>query len=314
MKLDRIGDITSELSTSLVKSLVFPGGLLGWLTGRDKAARHELRPGAVPEEALGPVVTGGPVVLLGGAPVPDEAVVAVLHMAGGRGASVVVAPVAAEDPDAAAAEGMRLFTRFGMRDVQSVSLSARTEADCPETAAKLAEADVILLCGNAPRLGLERLQGTEAAVALRRAHGAGKIIAGLDGGAVMLGEGLVSHDEFVGGLGLLPGLVVHTGYTQHSRFGQLAKALQAQQTLVGAGIDNGAAMILRGDEGRVLGDGGVTFLDTHEVTPVVENQECPPGAVCSLKVHVLTEGFGINLRSRKPLAPVKEPPQAVGDR
>ncbi len=295
-----------------MKSLVLPGGFWAWLTkpltGRDKSAKTEGRPAS--DEAVRPIPVGGPVVLLGGAPVPDEAVVAVLHMAGGRTANVVVVPVASESPGETGSEGARLFSRYGMKNVWVAPLSTREQADDPETAARLVAADIILLCGTDPKLGIERFRSTAAAAAVRRAHESGKILAGLDGGAVMLGEGLISGEEFLPGLGILPGLVVHTGFTQHARFGQMAKALQSRQTLSGAGVDHGVAMIIRGDEGRVLGDGGVTFLDTHEATSVPEETE----AVYGIRVHVLTEGFGINLKTRKPLGPVKEPQQAVAER
>lgn len=324
MKLERLGDITSELSSNLVKSIFLPGGLLEWLSKPLAGLRERSKGAAKPAEAVvesgRAAVALGPTVLLGGAPVPDEAIVAILHLAGGRGARVAVIPACAPEADRAAVaeEGVKLFTRFGMRKVEHLELSSRERAISPEWATRLAEYDAVLLTGPNAALGLELLRNSACAQTLREMQAAGKPVAGLNGGASILAERAIIHQNgtqaCTEGLGLVPGLLIEDGFTQQSHFTHMVKALNECATgLMGMGLDGGSAAVIRDGESKVLGETTVTFIDPRESTVAVEGKESP-GAMYGLKVHVLMDGFIMNLRTRKPSGPPKEPAQAAGDR
>lgn len=320
MKLDRLGDITSELSTNLVKSIVFPGGFLEWLTRplperlREKLGKAGSAGGKPGEAVEAPraAVPAGPMLLLGGTPVPDEAIVAMIHLAGGRTAKLAVVPLAADRPEEAAEEALRFFGRFGMRGAFVLDLITRERAESPEWVSKLSECQAVFLCGDNPVRGLDVLRGTVAARTLRDMLAAGKPVAGLNAGAAILGERLSvqqnGQDILVDGLGLSAGLIVETQFTQQSRFGRLAKVLTAESAAacMGVGLDAGAAMVVRDGEAKVLGENSATVLDPRGSA----GANLPP----ELKVHVLMDGYGINLWTRKPVGPGKETSQAVNDR
>jgi cyanophycinase len=318
MKLDRLGDFTSELSSNLAKSIVLPSNLLEWLTRPLDRLRGAARGSAGREGAdtARSAIASGPILLMGGAPVPDEAIVAMIHLAGDRNARLAVIPVAATEPEKAAEQGVRLFTRFGMRKVQVFELTARERANDPEWAAQLAQFDAVFLCGDSVSRGLEVLRETLCAQTLREMLSAGKPISGLDAGAVILGERiLLSYDplEITEGLGLAPGMVVETSFTQEARFSHLAKSFSAGKvgTLLGVGLDAGTAVALRAGEAKVLGEGSVTFLDPLGALPA---DTAASSSLCELKVHVLTDGYGLSLRTRKPISPVREPAPVAADR
>lgn len=312
MNLERLGSLTSELSSNLIKSIVVPqGGLLGWLT-RHRAARERqklARPDLRYDDALDIAAAeypAGPVVLLGGAPVPDEAIVESIHLAGGRSITMAVIPVAAvEDPAAAVAEATRLFTRFGMKKVELFELNTRERATSPDWCERLAKYDAVLLCGESPAQGLRVLQATLAAVTLREMVAAGKLLVGLGGGGAILGSRVFPSsdaDEVTAGLSILPALLVDTAFTQSSRFSRLAKAMSAPEAalMLGAGVDAGAALVVTGGEAKVLGETSCTFLDPRDRAGTQGE-----GVGGGLKVHLLTEGFRMNLRMRRAVAPQK---------
>lgn len=325
MKLDWLSDITSELSSSLVKSIVLPSGFREWLAKPLSERLRELKPGGAGSKA-GEVdgakmaLPTGPLVLIGGSPAPDEAIVAMIHLVGSRAAKLAVVPVAASDPVSVADEGVRLFTRFGMRNVQVLELCTRERAESPEWANRLAEYDGVFLCGESAALGLGVLESTLAARTLQEMMAAGKPVAGLGGAAAILADRLLvgqeSAEHLVSGLGLAKSLFVDAYFTQQSRFGHLVKALgkQGATSLMGVGLDAGAAVVIRDGEAKVLGESSVTFVDAREGTPVVDQANDQPGAMSGLKVHVLMDGFGMNLRTRKPAGPPKEQAQAASDR
>lgn len=306
--LERLGSLTSELSSNLVKSIVIPpGGLLGWFSRqRAERGKEAPRPGRIEQRSDGRVdvstatIPAGPVLLLGGAPVPDEAVVESIHLVGGRSARVAVIPAAAEaDPAASGAEAMRLFTRFGMKKVEVFDLTTRGVATSPDWCAQLAEYEAVVLCGENPSRGLQTLQATLAAVTLHEMLAAGKLLVGLQAGAAILGSRLFSDGEsaeLTVGLGLLPGLVVEAGASHSDR---LAKSLVDEETalMLGVGLDPGVALMVQGGEARVVGEGSVTFLDPRERAMAV-------GEADGMRLHLLTEGQRLNLRTRRPAGPV----------
>lgn len=309
MKLDRLSDITSELSTNLISSIVLPGGLLDWLT---RPLPERLRPRfltAANQEPQRNAATAGPMVLMGGLPAPDEAIVAMIHLAGGRSARLAVVPVATENHTEIAEQGVRLFTRFGMRKVEVFDLTTRERAESPEWTAKLAAFDAVFLCGDDENVGLSVLGSTLAARTLQEMLAAGKPVAGLGAGAAILAERTVvrrgADDMLLEGLGLAQGLLVDTQFSQQNRFGRLAKALQGEgvDQLLGVGLDAGAALAIRDGEAKVLGETSATFLDLRESRVIAEPNHA---AVTGLKVHVLLDGFVMNLRTRRPYGPQKD--------
>jgi|GEM_PF-1315046 len=317
MKLDRLSDITSELSTNLVSSIVLPGGLLDWLT---RPLPERLRPRflsgvagreqhAEPQRTAAAAGPTGPLILMGGLPVPDESIVAMIHLSGGRTAKLAVIPVAAENHAEAAEQGVKLFTRFGMRKVEVFDLTTRERAESPEWSAKLAAYDAVFLCGNSEGLGLDVLGGTLCARTLKEMSAAGKPVAGLGAGAAMLGDRLVVRrgDEEVPaeGLGLATGLLLDTHFSQENRFTSLTKALhgECESQFMGVGLDAGVAVALRDGEAKVLGETSVTFLDLRDSQVMADPANA---AVCGLKVHVLMDGYVMNLRNRRPYGPPKD--------
>jgi len=246
---------------------------------------------------------------MGGSPAPDEAVVEAVHLAGGRSARVAVIPVAAsDDPESAAAQAARIFTRYGMKKVEPFLLNSRAKADDPAWSDRLFQYEAVVLCGDSTARGLAILRATLAASTVRDMVRAGRLLVGIDAGAALLGSHLFASDKEEGvtaGLGLLPGLLIDTAFTQSSRFGRLVKGVSGEGAAVslGAGLDAGAALVVQDGEAKVLGETTVTFLDPHERALVTD--ESPSG----LKVHLLTDGYRMSLRLRRATPP--EPTQAA---
>lgn len=321
MNLDRIGNITSELSSNLLRAIVLPGGIRDWFSRAQAERSRKLRqPDHRPEKAnyvARKVEGGGPVVLIAGAPVPDEAVVAMMHLAGGRSARVAIVPIAAADQQQCGATALRLFTRFGMRRVEVLEPVTRESAcDHGQTEA-MGQFDAAFLCGNDVPTGLDFLQGSALAQALVHMHASGRLVAGLAAGAVMLSEQVIAcrdgRQALVPGLGIAGGLVVDIEASNQARLGEVARCMNGESgaALMAAELEPGSAVIVRDGEVRVLGEGSVTFLDSRESAVAIS---AASAGVYGLKVHVLQEGCGINLRSRKPFGPGKEVAAAASGR
>lgn len=299
MNLDRIGSITSELSTSLVRSILFPQGFLGWLS---RPLADKLRVLQRPQQKI---LASGPIVLAGGKTIADETLVQMKHLVGGRTATLAILPVAATDPQETGEEVLGLLNRFGMNRLQVVDISTREQADSPEISALLRKCDGVILCGQDPARGIELLKESLVAHTLQEMLLVSKAVVGFGGGGAMLAERCLvqgaGQAEIIDGLGLVPDMVLDTDFSDPSGFGRLAAQMASQGgSRLAVGLESNTALVVRRGEIRVMGDQRATFLDAGD------GAGCAPGAVCGLKVHVLGSGYGINLRNRKPYAVPKE--------
>lgn len=151
--------------------------------------------------------------------------------------------------------------------------SRRFEAHDQEVAAAIdASAGVFLGGGDQVKL-VATLAGTQTCAALKRLFIRGGTVCGTSAGAAALTEltmagGEVDEEgnlveQYLGpGLGLLGHrTVIDTHFSQRRRLQRLFLVVAENPTLMGLGIDENTALVVRGSVGCVVGAGGVTFVD-----------------------------------------------------
>lgn len=72
---------------------------------------------------------------------------------------------------------------------------------------------------------------------------------------------------------------------------------------IGLGIDENTAVVVRGQELEVLGEGSVTIIDAGEMTytNLASLNSDDILTLCGVKLHILAEGYRFDLRNRVPL-------------
>ena len=163
---------------------------------------------------------------------------------------------------------------FGV-DVVELRLRDRAEADDPARLAVLHAAGAVLLSGGKQRLGAEVLRGSLAARNIRARWDAGMTVAGTSAGAALLGEWMLgggTNDEspsdsltVVRGLGFLSGTLVDQHLAERGRTPRLVAAA-ALKGVLGIGVDEDTAAVVRRSTISVIGAGSVTVVDTTDAT------------------------------------------------
>jgi len=213
----------------------------------------------IPRSLLRASGIDGSVLLVGGK-VPEQVLQRFVELAGGEKANLVVIPTARADADKE--DGDKHMEAWQSRRLASVvRLHARSRQTADEAAfvAPLRQASGVWLDdGDAARLA-DTYLGTavekELAAVLRR----GGVIGGAGAAATVLGS-LVdpghSEDAKMGrGFGLLPGTVIAPQFGDQQRERRLFEVLDKNPGLLGLGIDDRTALLIRGRTMRVLGDG-----------------------------------------------------------
>ncbi|MBY0525551.1 MAG: cyanophycinase [Gemmataceae bacterium] len=215
---------------------------------------------SAPAESIAPlkVPAGeirGALVIGGGGPLPGKARDRFVELAGGKKATVVILAVKDED--------VELWKDADLGSVTPLRLRTREEANDAALIKPLSDATGVWLEGDAVQMA-SLLQGTGAEKELHKLLERDGVIGGSSAapafGAFCIRGGL-QVGEVVPGLRLLPGVAIDSGLLKQNRVDRLVNTLARQPGYAGLGVEEQAAVVVRGRTLTVLGEGGaVTCL------------------------------------------------------
>jgi cyanophycinase len=235
-------------------------------------------------------------VLLGGGRAPEAALARFVQWSGGARARILVLPWGAEDVRAGfegARDALRPFTLAVVEVAPPAPLREDARAELRH---RLERATGIFLAGGDQHRLLDVLGDDVVAAAVRARYRDGAAVASASAGTAAIstlaitGEGdfTVIDARQVGvraGLGLLPGVILDQHFIRRQRENRLFSLVLAHPRLLGVGIDEGAALLVRGDRHAEAVGGQVVAVDgSHRG---------------ELRVHLLNPGETFDLEKRK---------------
>ena len=239
-----------------------------------------------PQELPPPRVESGSLVIVGGGGMPEDVTKKFIELAGGPEAPIVVLPIASEPSpraDQASSKGggeTRLFERYGAKHVTALRARTRAEVESPEFAAALKEAKGVWFGGGRQWRFVDAYMGTQAEELLQGVLRRGGVIGGSSAGASIqsqymprgspLGNTDVMADGYERGLGLLPGAAVDQHFTQRRRQPDMTGIMRRYPQLLGIGIDEATAIVVRDSVAEVAGRNHVQFYDYKSGPPAGE--------------------------------------------
>ena len=257
----------------------------------------------------------GTLVLIGGACTARGAALgAFIDRAGGRdGGRIVGLTTASADPLGSAVAWKDDFAAAGVRNIEFPIVDRRDRAQDARTARLLLEARGIFLGGGDQVHLVATLAGSRVGDALRDAYANGAVVGGTSAGAAALTETIMAGGEVDETGGFVPfhigpgfGLLgfhamIDTHFAQRRRLSRLFHAIARNPDLMGLGIDEDTALVVRGHLGLVVGAGGVTFVDGRTVRydnaeEITRDEEL---TLSHLRVGIVGSGQVFNLRERE---------------
>lgn len=106
------------------------------------------------------------------------------------------------------------------------------------------------------------------------------------------------------GLGLIGGVIIDQHFDQRGRFGRLICGVAENPDVLGIGIDEDTSVKVYPDlHFEVIGSNSVTIIDGRsiEASNVTELRQNELLSIVGARVHVLPQGFGYDLNTRKVL-------------
>lgn len=237
-----------------------------------------------------------------------------VRCAGGTQARIAVLTAATSEPRESGEVYTQVFERLGVEEVRVLNTTHREDANDPENLKILEEATGAFFTGGDQAYIIEYIKGTKLDSLLHQRHAEGMVIGGTSAGAAIMPDRMIVEGdsessprmgaiEMGVGMAFLHSVVIDQHFAQRGRLGRLISALLQDPAVLGFGIDEDTAVIVDGDELKVVGHGAVTIVDESEATydNLDELDEDESMAVCGIKLHILPQGFRFNLKTRKPV-------------
>jgi cyanophycinase len=257
----------------------------------------------------------GTLILIGGAIDPTgPALDTFLRACGAReGAKIVGLTTASTDPVQAAMAWKDVFAQGGATNVEFPIIDRRARAQDARIAQMILEASGIFLGGGDQVHLVATLGGSRVGRAIKDAFARGATVCGTSAGAAALSEVMLAGGEiddegqevplYLGpGFGLLGfSALVDTHFSKRGRLQRLFRRVAENPELMGLGIDENTALVIRGHLADVVGNGSVYFVDGRGVRfdNAEEAKKGAPLTLSYLRVGIVGAGYPFDLRARE---------------
>jgi len=230
----------------------------------------------------------GAIVAVGGGGTTDAIVQRTLALAGGKDAIVVVLPQSSAVAGAGDSS-VKMWLDAGARSA--------TKVDFADPAAKAAieAATLIWMPGGDQNRFMKGIEGTGLDAAIHARYRAGAVVGGTSAGDADLQSLASARTVLAKGLGLWSDAIVDQHFLRRQRHNRLLSAVLDHPALIGIGIDEATAAILRNGRIEVVGRSAVVVFDARDAT-VHPATPGSPVAATGVKTSVLREGMSLSLK------------------
>jgi cyanophycinase len=256
------------------------------------------------QQQAGPPEVGpanGSLVVVGGAMRSPEIYKRFIELAGGPDAKLVMIPTAggAEEYDKYF-QGLNAWRANGARNLTVLHTTDPKVADTEEFVAPLRDADGVFFFGGRQWRLVDAYGGTKTEEAIREVLERGGVIGGSSAGASIQGSFLVRGDtrantvmmgDHQRGFGYLRNVGIDQHVLKRNRQFDLVEVVEAHPELLGIGLDENTAIVVRGDQAQVIGASYALIYDNRSTVG--------PGG----KFYFLAPGDRLNLATREAVRP-----------
>lgn len=241
----------------------------------------------------------GTLVVVGGGGTTDAIVARTIELAGGKDAVVVVLPQSSAVADAGDSS-VKMWLDAGAKAAKKVGFK---DADAR---ASIEAATLIWIPGGDQNRFMQAIEGTGLDEVIRAAYRRGAVVGGTSAGAAVMSEWMMTGDAELTslvagktvlkkGLALWPEALIDQHFLKRQRNNRLLSAVLERPALIGVGIDEATAVVVRGNKFEVFGRSNVVVFDARKA----KVEAVAAGALTAgtdVKLSVLREGMSYSVR------------------
>src|SRR3954447_11737013 len=233
-----------------------------------------------------------------------------------RGGKLVIATVASHQREGYFKDYQRGFEGLDVGELVELYVEERSRAGDRDKLSVLDDAAGIFFSGGDQLRITSQIGDTGIEAKVRALYKRGGVIAGTSAGASVMSEtmlikGSTRETHRIGDLhmppamGLIRDAIIDQHFAERGRFGRLIGAVAHNPRVLGLGLDEDTAAVVEGDSFRVIGSGAVYVVDGADVSycNVAEARAECALSMHDVRVHVLSDNDGFDLKQRRPIHP-----------
>lgn len=259
----------------------------------------------------------GSLIIVGGGDTPGSVQERFVTLAGGaEKARIAIFPMASQKSDEEAQEVLADLKALGA-DAQVLTIEHR-EANGESIAAQLEQFSGYWFSGGDQSRLARTLVGTKALETIERRYREGAVIGGTSAGASVMTTVMLTGrwrkarnaeeeevlniargmKEVASGFGIFKGAIVDQHFMHRARYNRLLSAVLDHPELIGVGIDEETALLVRPDGAwEVIGNYYVKIFDARKARII--NDDGPMAKAADIRMHVIPEGGTFDPKSRR---------------
>lgn len=224
-------------------------------------------------------INKGQLFIIGGGKRPESMIKKLVELSGiNKKGYGIILPMSSAEPDSSIYYAKLQFSSLGLENVIGMNFNkgdtiTQTQQD------SLINASMIYIAGGDQNKFMDIVINTPIEAAIKKAYERGNIIAGTSAGAAVMSEKMITgnelrHPEYEStfrniesdnielkqGLGLLKTAIVDQHFIKRSRHNRLFSAIIEHPDMLGIGIDESTAIVVKGDSAKVMGDSQVIIF------------------------------------------------------
>ena len=236
----------------------------------------------------------GPLVIVGGGSTPASVHRTLLEISGGKQAIIAVLPQASSRAERGQSS-VELFLKLGAKEAYIVKFD-----DSSKSKKLIDKATAVWFPGGSQAQLYEEISKAGLIDHLQARHKSGIPFGGTSAGAAIMSERMIprapeERQLIIGntpiqkGLGLVPELILDQHFIARARTSRLLSAVLDQPDLIGVGIGESTAIVVRDGQFRVIGTGSVVIIDARKSTiHIGKPQMLQSGS--NIDLHILKSG------------------------
>lgn len=264
----------------------------------------------------------GILIIIGGAEDKEgkcEILKKVVELSGNINSRLVLMTTATQYPKSVGENYKNIFSSLGVLNIEILNINSRIEASNEGYVKIIENASCIFFTGGDQLRITSLLGGTKIHKALIEAYSNGTLIVGTSAGASAMSSSMIvtgKDDDapkyctlkMAPGLGLLDEVIIDQHFAQRGRIGRLFIAVAQNPHMLGVGIDEDTAIIVKNDGFEVIGSQSVTVVDGINIINTNVSELLPNEPICltNVTIHVLSKGYGYNFKKRQPIQNINQ--------
>lgn len=243
----------------------------------------------------------------------DMAILKEIALKAGK-AKLVIATLASQYPDEIWQEYKDVFHYLGAKNLKHFHIDKHEEALEKENLAIFKNAYGVFFTGGDQLKITSKIGGTPILDKVMKIYHSGGLIAGTSAGAAIMGKTMLVGKEILethkvgnwlmsSGLGFVEDMIIDQHFAQRGRIARLLGAVALNPGVLGIGIDENTAIVVKNDIMKVIGRNAVYVIDGHAVsaTNVSEAAAEKTMSMHNVKLHILANQESFHLHKREVL-------------